>query len=237
MKERITFQEHLEAVKQDEPKIAVAPDINSDERIDDSFEQAELLNEYAETVVVVPKEINPNTIPSKYRIGVPCQKRFGPVPPRPVWEYLECDDLHLLGGSPLVHKEMMHKVGHDSVNSLDTASPIAASSRGQVWGRPFKHTEWYESPRRSYYERIESSLKHILKHHNENVNTKRLREIRELMDIPDEPPTDPLEYLRELPPGREELCLGPDEQVPFPGREYFYQDDTLSHNEWSEKYR
>lgn len=205
--------------------------------MDYTFEQAETLNEYADVVIVVPKQMNPTEVPEKFRVGVPCQKRFGPVPPRPIWEYQQCDELHLLGGSPLVHQEMLTKVGKKRVESVDTASPIAASSRGQVWGRPYKNTEWYESPRRSYYERIEKSLNSILHHYNENINQERIDEIRELVSIPDEPTTDPLEYLRELPPSREELCIGQDEEMPFPGREYFYQDDALTYAEWKEKYR
>lgn len=39
------------------------------------------------------------------------------------------------------------------------------------------------------------------------------------------------------PRSRDQLCLGGDEDVPFPGRAYFYRDDTLSYTEWMEEYR
>lgn len=222
-------------MKENRPLIAVAPDI-TDTRSPD-FEVADELAKYVETVIIVPKAMSARDVPSRFRVGIPCQERFGPVPPRPIWEYQQCDEVHLLGGSPLVQEDIADKIGESRVKSLDTASPIAASSSGKVWGRPFKHTEWYDSPRRSYYERVEASLNNLLNHHNENVNDERIAEIQSRMTIPDEPPVDPLEYLRELPPGREELCLGSDEEVPFPGREYFYKEDSLSYTEWKKKYR
>lgn len=188
-------------------------------------------------MIVVPKAINPQEVPDKFRVGVPCQKRFGQTPPRPVWEYHPLYEVHLLGGSPLAQTEMMQKIGREKVKSLDTASPIAAASRGDVWGRPFKETEWYESPTRSYYQRIEKSLYNLLTHHNENVNHERIEEIHDRVEIPDEPTTDPVNYLFELPPSREEMCLSTEEEVPFPGRAYFYRDDTLSYRKWQKKYR
>lgn len=235
-KDKISIEEHIECVRRDTPLIAVAPDINSD-RDGCDYSVADELLKYAETVIVVPKAINALNVPNRFRVGIPCQERFGPVPPRPIWEYQQCDSVHLLGGSPLKQSEIADLVGNDRVKSLDTASPIRASSRGSVWGREYKSTEWYKDPRSSYYERIEKSLNNLLKYHNDNINHNRLNEIKKRTEIPDEPTVDPLNYLRELPPGREELCLMADEEVPFPGRGYFYEKDSLSYNEWTEKYR
>lgn len=235
-KDRITVADHIEAVKEDRPLIAVAPDV-TDERDGNSFEVADELAKYAENVIVVPKAMSARKVPSRFRVGIPCQKRFGQVPPRPIWEYQQCEEVHLLGGSPLVQSEIADKIGEYRVKSLDTASPIAAAQSGKVWGRPFKSTEWYDSPRRSYYERVEASLNNLLKYHNETINEERREEIRGRMSIPDEPTTDPLEYLRELPPSREEMCIGPNEEKPFPGREYFMQENALSYKEWRERNR
>lgn len=234
-KDKITVDEHVQSVKEDEPKIAVAPDINGERSAD--YTVADTLLNHAENVVVVPKSISAIDVPDRFRVGVPCQKRFGPVPVRPIWEYQQCTELHLLGGSPLVHSEIIDLVGHDRVVSLDTASPIAASGSGKVWGRPFKNTEWYPDPHSGYYKRIEKSLNNLLQHHNENVNNERIEWIKNAVSIPTELEIDPLTYTREFPPDKEELCLGADDEVPFPGRAYFYQDDALSYDEWKERYR
>jgi hypothetical protein len=234
-KERITESEHIEAVAADEPSIAVAPDITDGREGD--YSVADELLEYADTVIVVPKAMPALNVPERFRVGIPCQKRFGPVPPRPIWEYQQVDEVHLLGGSPKVQSDIAGKIGKRRVKSLDTASPIAASSRGKVWGRPFKNTEWYDSPERGYYQRIESSLNNLLHYHNSNVETERIEWIKERIEIPTDPTVDPLTYLNELPPGQEELCLSENEEVPFPGRGYFYEDDALTATEWREKYR
>jgi hypothetical protein len=219
------FSTHLDVVKRENPRYAVAPDIQSAEDFDSTIAQADLLNRHAEVVIVVPKGVKPKRIPSRFRVGLPAQDRFGGVP-HPVWDYRNCESVHILGGSPARQEELSHYV---SVKSVDTASPLKAAKFGDVWD------SGWEERGHNYYDRIERSMLNLMKKWNERVdetdlNLRRLEvELPEKAPISDERVADPR--------GRETLCLNGDDEVPFPGRAYFYRDDTLSHREWKEKYR
>lgn len=64
----------------------------------------------------------------------------------------------------------------------------------------------------------------------DRINLNRLEvEHPQPCPLPDERQTKPR--------SREQLCLGGDEEIPFPGREYFYREDTLSHRQWKKRYR
>ncbi len=90
----------------------------------------------------------------------------------------------------------------------------------------------------NYYDRIERSMENVLKSWNddERVDSAFLNRRRREIEHPQTPSL--LETDRKAhPPSREELCIGPDEEIPFPGRAYFYRDDTLEYDEWLREYR
>ena len=220
------FDAHLDVVKREEPKYAVAPDISDSDKFDSSICKADRLARYAETVIVVPKAVKPSRVPSRFRVGLPAQDRFGGVP-WPVWEYRNCNSVHILGGSPTRQFELSH---YANVHSVDTASPLKAAKFGDVWDEKWTEEGW------NYYDRIEQSMLNLLKEWNERVNERELTWRRLEVEMPETPPVLDDERTAD-PPGRGELCLGRNEEVPFPGRAYFYRDDTLSYSEWCQKYR
>lgn len=220
------FEDHLNVVKREEPTYAVAPDIHTDETLDSAIAKADRLNRHAEIVIVVPKGVKPDKVPSRFRVGLPAQDRFGGVP-WPVWEYRNCSSVHILGGSPNRQEELAHYV---NVDSVDTASPLKAAQFGDVW----ENGEWSEQGS-NYYERVERSMIGLLNQWEEKVDKDKLHRRRRAMEMPETPNLMPDE-LKAEPPSREELCIGPNEDRPFPGREYFYRDDTLSYQEYQEQY-
>ena len=119
------------------------------------------------------------------------------------------------------------------VHSVDTASPLKAAQFGSVW----QGDKWGEDGY-NYYDRIERSIENGLKSCNpdERVDSAFLNRRRREVEHPQAPSL--LEPERKArPPSREEMCIGPNEEHPFPGREYFYRDDTLSYAEWKDEYR
>lgn len=219
------FQTHLDVVKREKPRYAVAPDIHSPENFDSTIAKADRLNRHAEVVIVVPKGVKPAKIPSRFRVGLPAQDKFGGVP-WPVWDYRNCESVHILGGSPARQNELSHYV---SVKSVDTASPLKAAMFGDVWN------DGWEEEGFNYYDRVEQSMLNLRKEWNERVDENELNNRRLEVELPEKCPL-PDERVAD-PRGREELCLKTSEEVPFPGRAYFYRDDTLSHREWRQKYR
>lgn len=225
LEDEFEFEDHLNVVKQHSPKYAVAPDIHDSENYDLVISKADLLNRHAEIVIVVPKGVKPSRIPSRFRVGLPAQDRFGGVPWN-VWQYRNCKSVHILGGSPARQNELSHYV---NVHSVDTASPLKAAQFGDVWNGG------WEEKGHNYYDRVERSMGNLLKHWNERVNEDRVNLCRLEVQQPDPCPVPEKRTAR--PQSKEQLCLGPGEEVPFPGREYFYRDDTLSYSEWKAEYR
>lgn len=154
-----SFENHLDVVKRENPTYAVAPDISDASDREETLRKADILNQHAETVIVVPKGVKPDQVPPRFRVGMPAQDRFGGVP-WPVWDYRNCDSVHILGGSPNRQQELSHYV---NVDSLDTASPLKAAKFGNVWDG-----KWQESSF-NYYDRIEESMWNLIHHWNERT--------------------------------------------------------------------
>lgn len=219
------WERHLELVKKEKPKYAVAPDVSEDRDLNEVLHKAHQLDQYANTVIVIPKNVKPDAIPPTFRVGVPAQEKFGGVP-WPVWEYRDVGDVHILGGSPERQRELSHYM---DVKSVDTASPLKGAQFGRVW-----KDGWSEEGY-NYYDRIERSMENLLRFWQEDVDENQVNlqkleiEQVEKCPLPNE--------RKARPRDREDLCLGGNEEVPFPGRAYFYRDDTLSHSEWQDEFR
>lgn len=99
----------------------------------------------------------------------------------------------------------------------------------------------------------------LVRHFNYETDNGYIKWVRERVDIPDELTHEQKEKAfgkydgKELPPGAmihdepcleswdedliEEGMLPKTDVVPFPGREYFYREDTLSWSEFKKLYR
>lgn len=148
------WEQHYKTVRAEEPKYAVAPD--ADEIAPGwgwVLDRAADLDEYAEIVIVVPKTHHPNEVPDRYRVGLPCQERYGPTP-HPWHAYKDVSEVHLLGGSPVKQIEAP-KYGVP-VESADTTSPLTAAKwQGYFDGRGWTklsngRSDFYKCVRLSY---------------------------------------------------------------------------------------
>lgn len=152
-----SWERHLEVVRREQPTYATAPDVDQGRDPDEVFEFADRLDLYADTVVVVPKVIEPRSVPSRFRVGLPFQKAFGGVSlpgeepgeqqrgagQRQLIEgqpaatgleladFQDAGDVHVLGGSPAKQRELLqHGI---EVGSVDGANIVAYARGGRVW--------------------------------------------------------------------------------------------------------
>jgi len=193
------WREHVHRVADEEPRLVVAPDVDGSLDPERVFELADELAEYAEIVVVVPKAIEPRAVPPRFRVGFPCQPRFGD-PPWPLTAYLDCETVHLLGGSPNRHLEVL-KYGVP-VESVDTASPLRAAGFGSVWT-----AEGWREYDAGYYGSLERTYRNLRRELNRDRRLSWVKPRNRRLDC----------RITDL---RERYCLGPDEEVPG----YLHQD-------------
>jgi hypothetical protein len=113
-----TFEDHLSVVRETRPALTVAPDVEKGRTLDEVTRKADQLLEYADAVIVVPKDVHPSAVPSRFRVGVTAAD-FGTSAPWCVWDYRDCGPVHVLGGGPSRQLEIGH---HLHVASVDTAT-------------------------------------------------------------------------------------------------------------------
>lgn len=208
------FDAHLNIVKEEQPKYAVAPDIQGDVKPRDVYAWARTLEQHCDTVIIVPKTIDPVRVPSRFRVGIPCQNKFAGQ----YWntyDYLACDSVHLLGGSPHLHYELIYGIGIP-VESLDTSVPVTSAGWGDSWVVTDDGPRWQDT-RGGHYGCIEYSYQTMRTELNQDRNISSGRERMDL-NRPDW--------------GKYETCgypdvdlLHPDDDIPFPGREFFEHKD------------
>jgi hypothetical protein len=222
-KDDVSFADHLEVVKRERPRYAVAPDVEDAEELDTAISQADRLAEYADVVIMVPKSVKPSVIPERFRVGIPAQERFGGMP-WPVWEYRGCGEVHILGGSPKRQKELAAYL--QRVDSVDSTSPQKGAKFGDVW----TGEEWEELDT-NYYDRIEQSMNNCLHMWNEKVDESRIRQIRLCVEAPQPVREEEQVTVASVspviePPTREEMVVAPNERTPHPGRAFFEQKNA-----------
>lgn len=213
------FRNHLDVVKRERPKYAVAPDIDETVGFNEAIGYAVQLKEYCEIVIVVPKSVHPKDVPQQFRVGMPCQERFGGTPHN--WsEYRDCREVHVLGGHPT--KQFETEKYYVPVRSVDTAVPISRARWGDVWeysDRKFLRKQ------KGYYGTIEESFSNIwMEWNGVNVVLGRRQRLKYPKPITgnrhyDEDPLEVADYISE------------DESVPFPGRAWCYENDVA---DWSD---
>nr|WP_170836902.1 DUF6610 family protein [Haloferax larsenii] len=206
------WERHLKTVKSERPKYAVAPD--DDENSlgwEWVIECADRLDEYATTVIVVPKMHHPTDVPSRFRVGLPCQERYGPSP-HPWTAYRNVREVHLLGGSPL--KQIQARKYGVPVESADTTSPLTAAK----WMDYFDGSGWSSLPeeRSDYYECINRSYRNLRKALNPDRKIWSPYWRNRVEDWKQE--------FRETHPDAD--CWGPNDSIPHPG--HYGWDDVAN---------
>jgi hypothetical protein len=172
-RDRTPFEEHLAAVEREQPKLAVAPDVQDAADLDEATEQADHLAEHAETVIMVPKGVHPTEIPDRHRVGLPLAnwdigadgdpEGFFDTRGKPVFhqwtEYRDVDSVHLLGGGPKLQLHVS-KFGIP-VESVDGASVIKAARSGGL----FTPEKWIKTTRECppLYEKMRHSLDNLVR--------------------------------------------------------------------------
>lgn len=171
-----SWRDHIAMVRRHEPRYAVAPDVQEGRSLDWVLEKADALAQYADCVIVVPKDVHPRAIPDRFRVGLPFQKGLGPGGvsidddadgqttlggrSNSIYDFASrrVGDVHVLGGAP--HDQLrIPSLGID-VRSVDTSLPLVYSQFGDVWTRAGR-IEFGRDV--DYYKRVTLSLKNVLR--------------------------------------------------------------------------
>ena len=140
---------HRRVIDRTEPTLAVAPDIDGKfYTLETVIDLADRYLESAETVIIVPKGIDPRDVPDRFRIGMPFQQsksdeafdideliqpkqqRFGEM--SRVEKYAAAGPVHVLGGNPADQLRIRDESPIE-VASVDTALPQQYAQFGRVW--------------------------------------------------------------------------------------------------------
>lgn len=147
--ETLGFEDHLSMVKEHEPDLTVAPDVEKGLSLSDAVSMADELAEYATTVVMVPKDCRPSEIPDRFRVGYTVGD-FGSMANWPVYEYQNVGPVHLLGGS---FNEQLTARDYVRVASMDSFIPGVRAKFG-IWdGKAMDAPDDM-----GYYERLSTTL-------------------------------------------------------------------------------
>ena len=132
------FPTHFAAVREREPKYAVAPDIEPPRTFRDVMRRADRLATFCETVIIPVKQAgdtHPRDIPSEFRVGLPFAPNFGSgglsLGDPALDDYADASTgVHVLGGSPSDQLNLRQQV---DVRSVDTSLPLRYAMKGRIW--------------------------------------------------------------------------------------------------------
>ena len=132
------FPAHFAAVRDREPRYAVAPDIEPPRSFDDVLRRADRLAEFCDTVIIPVKQAGdtaPREIPERFRVGLPFAPGFGSGGLRPgdaaLRQYARAPGgVHVLGGSPSDQLALTSQV---DVRSVDSSLPLRYARKGRIW--------------------------------------------------------------------------------------------------------
>lgn len=153
-----SFDRHLEAVRQVRPSMTVARDVIDATELNDILHKASILGEFAETVVIVPKDPSLTQkprlgVPDMFRLGYSVPTRYGGTMIGP--EYF-AGDVHLLGGRPDVQRKLANMM---TVRSLD-GNRFTYDAK---FGDYFAGTKFVPHPTGGYEACLHASLHNIAK--------------------------------------------------------------------------
>ncbi|NJB35287.1 DUF6610 family protein [Croceivirga sp. JEA036] len=106
------FKKHLDAVKKVRPKMTVARDIENLDDLDMILKEAEQLEKYCKSIILVPKDKRLidklDLLPKKYILGYSVPSKYGKTE-IPV-EKFRGRKVHLLGGRPDVQRKLARQL-------------------------------------------------------------------------------------------------------------------------------
>lgn len=113
------YLKHLQVAKDTRPMITVARDIVNLDDLDHVLDEAYELSNWAETVIVVPKDVRiehmlPDVIPAKFLLGYSVPTLYGDTELNPAW--FTRREVHLLGGHPAKQRILGNQL---NVKSID----------------------------------------------------------------------------------------------------------------------
>jgi len=210
------FEPYLEVVKEEQPEYAVIPDIQNSVSLKDALSYAFEVAPHCETLIMVPKSVNPSRIPDHIRVGIPCQSKFAESP----WsidDYRSCEEIHLFGGSPHDHFEIIYEEGLTQVESIDTSVPVSSAKWGDAWVLTDDGPRWKPSEGGTYG-CIEATFREMCRVFN--------------LDRPSTPPKR--HWVPRPHRGRyesighpEDDLLHPNDEQPFAGREFYIAEHSV----------
>lgn len=148
--EDATFSDHLKAVKELQPTLTVAPDIERGREREDVIEKADRLLEHADDVIIVPKDCHPSDVPDRFRVGLTVGS-FGSMAPWGAFEYRDCESIHILGGTPTQQLSVV-KLGLN-IDSMDSYTLGVRAQYGMWDGKAKDAPDGWD-----YAKRLEESL-------------------------------------------------------------------------------
>lgn len=166
------YQAHLQATKDTRPMLTVARDIVSLKQLDRTLYEALELSQWADYVMVVPKDVKlqtllPNIIPENFLLGYSVPTRYGDTELPPACFAMR--EVHLLGGHPAKQRTL---ATHLTVTSIDCNRFTLDASYGDFFdGETFR-----PHPIGGYERCIRDSLLNINRLW-ENYGTGRVRPI------------------------------------------------------------
>lgn len=112
------FNKHLDAVKQIRPNMTVARDIENIDELPDILKEAEQLNKYCNSVILVPKDRrlidNFHLLPDEYVLGYSVPTKYGKTEiPR---DNFKGRKVHLLGGRPDIQRQIAEELNVVSID-------------------------------------------------------------------------------------------------------------------------
>jgi len=146
-----TVQDHIEVVREVEPRLTVAPDIEKGRTLTEAVRFGDELLTYADDVILVPKSVRPERIPDRFRVGMSVGG-FGTQASWSVWRYRGCDSVHILGGTPIQQLRIGQHL--DNITSVDCES-IGKDATYGVWTADGRDTD---SEGCDYKQRLKMSL-------------------------------------------------------------------------------
>jgi len=106
------FGRHLEAAKETKPLITIAQDVEDRSKLSQTLDQAYILKEYCDHVLIVPKDVTLSTdleeqIPKDFLFGFSVPTKYGGTNIDPMFFKRPT---HLLGGRPEVQRALAEKM-------------------------------------------------------------------------------------------------------------------------------
>lgn len=127
-----SVERHLEMAEDLRPKYAVAPDIEEGMTLADAAEIGEQLRQFADHVIVVPKEVPVNDVPLRFIVGMPFRDEFDTDTGVNLFGDFVGRPTHILGGNSTDQLEVAGRFDLE-VTSVDSPDLLKWANVGRVW--------------------------------------------------------------------------------------------------------